>query len=97
MPRVFILNRGTHDYSSARRFGDLVYCTEGELAKHNVSWMAQQCQTAMAESNADDFIVIISLASLCAVACSIFAVKHKRLNLLIYKEQGYIVRKIVFD
>lgn len=97
MPKVFILNKGAHDFSPAKKYGDLVYCTEGSLGKWNTSQMVRELQTAMKESDAEDFILLTSLSTLCGVACAIFAMKHGRLNLLIYKDTGYVLRKVIFD
>ena len=37
MRRVYILNEGTHDYSGAESFGEIVYCTSGLLPKRDIN------------------------------------------------------------
>ena len=97
MPKVYILNKGAHDFSPAKKYGELVYCTEGQLGKWNTSQMVRELSAAMADSEAEDYILLTSLSTLCSIACSMFSLKHKRLNLLIFKDSGYIARKVIFD
>jgi hypothetical protein len=94
-PKVFITNKGAHDYSDAERYGDLVFCTEGLIGKFNTSQMVREFESAFVDSTADDYILLTSLTTLCSMACSVFACKHGRLNLLIFKEDRYVVRKVV--
>lgn len=104
MPRVYITNRGAHDYSAAERFGRLVYCTEGRLAKFNVSQMYREIQACMEDSDPEDYILVTSLTTLNSIASAYFALKHGRLNLLLHqpklgdKNGGvYLERVVVFD
>lgn len=97
MPKVYVVNKGPHDYSPAREFGELVYLTQGTISKYDVGQMYRECAPILQRSTADDYILITSLTSLCVVACSIFAWRHGRLNLLLYKGNAYTVRTIVLD
>lgn len=97
MPRVYVLNRGPHDYSDAELYGDLVYCTEGSLDRDDTSQMYRELLVFILESDPEDYILLTSLSSLCAVACAMFAARHHRLNLLIYKGDGYISKILHFD
>lgn len=95
MPRVYVLNKGAYDYSAAERYGVLVYCTEGHLKKHDLNQMWRLMHSALDDSDEDDYILLTSLTSLCSIACAIFAVKHKRLNLLVHHDSGYDAHKII--
>jgi hypothetical protein len=97
MSYVYILNRAAHDYSDAERFGELVFCTEGSLDKLDLSQMYRELESAFEDSQADDYILLTSLTSLCSVACSIFSLKHKRLNLLVHTREGYVERSLFFS
>lgn len=97
MLRVYVLNRGPHDYEHAEQFGELVFCTEGLLDRDDTSQMYRELLEAMQDSQQDDYILLTSLTSLCSIACSIFTYKHGRLNLLIYKDGTYIQRTLVFN
>lgn len=96
MPLVYITNRGPHDYSEAKQFGELIYCTDGSLNKFDTAQMYRELNDAMHDSCEDDYILITSLASVCCIACAIFAAKHQCLNLLIHKGDSYIVRQLYF-
>lgn len=96
-PVVFIPNRGPHDYSAAERFGSLHYCSEGSLDRWDISQMAREVSESMCASKPSDYILLTSLTSLCSVACAIFARKHGCLNLLIFKDGGYLERTISLD
>lgn len=97
MAKVYVVNRGGHDYSSAERYGTLVYCTEGQLSKFDTAQMFREVVAAMQDSNEEDFILLTSLTSLCSVASAIFAAKHKRVNFLIFQDGNYLERKLMLD
>lgn len=94
--RVYITNRGGHDYTDAQRFGELYYCTDGPIDKLDIQQMNRELSEAMLDSEECDLILLTSLSSLCAVACSIFTYKHGRLNLLIHTKDGYICKNLFF-
>lgn len=95
MPTVFVINKGAHDYSAAEAFGQLSYCTEGLVDKFSVSQMVRIFKDKLKDSQPDDYILITSLTTLCSVASAVFALKHGRLNFLIYRDDRYIERKVV--
>lgn len=97
MTRVYVVNRGGHDYSAAERFGELVYCSDGEMDKWDINQMYRQMSQALEDSVPEDYVLLTSLTSLCSVACSVFAARHGRLNLLIFKDGDYVARTIVMD
>lgn len=97
MSKVYVVNKGGHDYSPAERFGTLVYCTHGQLSKFDTGQMYREVNEAMKDSEPDDYILLTSLTTLCSVAAAIFAAKHKRVNFLIFKEDNYVERKLVLD
>jgi len=94
MAKVFVLNKGPHDYSDAEYYGELIFCTEGSLDRDDTAQMFRELSPFIEKSQPEDFILLTSLASLCAVASAMFAAKHGRLNLLIYNGDGYIGRTI---
>lgn len=97
MPKVFVTNRGGHDYTAAERFGELVYISDGLLRKDQTSQMFRLCQEAMGDSSADDHLLITSLASLCSIAAGYLVAKHGRLNLLVWNDGQYVARSISFN
>lgn len=97
MPIVYILNKAAHDYSDAERFGEIIFCTQGAIDKVDLQQMYRELDEALWDSSPDDWILLTSLTSLCSVACSIFAVKHKRLNLLVHTREGYVGKQLYFN
>ena len=94
MRKVFIPNKGPHDYTEAERFGDLVFCTVGSLDKFDTAEMYRELDDAMHDSQPDDYLIITSLTSLCSIASAILAAKHKRVNFLIHRGDMYVPREI---
>lgn len=97
MRKVYIINKGGHDYTEAKSFGELVICSEGLISKYNTSQMCRQFQASMADSDEHDLILLTSLSTMCSIAAAYFSHKHGRLNLLIYKDGKYVERTVVFN
>ena len=95
--KVYVTNKGAHDYTDALRYGELSFCTDGLVAKYNTSQMVRVFNDAFKDSSPDDYILMTSLTTLCSIACAVFAAKHRRLNLLIFKDERYVLRHVVFD
>ena len=101
MTNVYIVNRGCHDHSDAERFGRLVYLSEGAVNRYAVANMYRQFVDQMKDSKPDDYILLTGLSVMSSLACAVFARKHGRLNLLLYKssrtpgEKGYYVDRTV--
>lgn len=96
-PRVYVINRSAHDNSPAERFGELIYITEGRVEKYNTNQMYRIFVEAFADSQPSDYILPTSLNVLCCMACAVFARQHGTLNLLLYKNGGYVERNHQLD
>lgn len=94
--KVFIPNKGGHDYSAALKWGELVFVTEGYIDRWGVNQMLRLWAKTLEESSPDDYILETSLNTLCSVGAACFAFKHRRLNLLIFKSEDgdYVERSI---
>ena len=97
MTNVYIVNKSAHDFTEAEKYGSLIFITQGRLNRFNVNDMYRQTIDAMETSDQFDYIVPCSLNVLNSIVCATFAVKHKRLNLLLFKQGNYIERNIVFE
>ena len=97
LPKVFIGNMSGHDFSDSARYGDPIYITKGELDRFAVGYMARRWMKKLLDSNKEDFILITSLTNLSCIGCAIFGWIHGRLNLLMFRNNKYISRTIVFD
>jgi hypothetical protein len=94
---VFVVNRSCHDFSPAEKYGKLFFVTEGSVGKFNTSVMYRAAKRACAKATAADYILITGQSIMSSIICSVFAVKFKRLNLLLYcgSEERYKVRRII--
>lgn len=95
MTNVFIVNKSSHDFSPAERFGTISFLSEGPMNRYATNSMVRQFQEGMRDSGPGDYIVPCSLNVMNSIACAIFAHKHGRLNLLLFKEGTYIERNHV--
>ena len=84
--KVFVINKSSHDYSGAEKFGKLIFMTKGSMNRFACSKMNRIFDLFLEGSHRDDYLLISGMNVMCALACSLFAAKHQRLNLLIYKK-----------
>ena len=95
MPKVYIVNRGAHDFSAAKSYGEIVYLTEGLYSPFSVDRMYREFAQHLKHSEPDDYILSTGLSIMNSIACAMFAHKHDgRLNLLLYKNKEYICRTL---
>lgn len=98
-PKVFIPNKGFHDYQRAERFGELVYITEGTVNRFEINQIARLCADALQDAAGGDYILLSSLPGISAVAAAMFAVKFGRLNLLLHDSRSgeYVSRSVLIE
>lgn len=102
MPKVYIINKSCHDYSMAEKYGEITYLTESSYNRFSTGKMFRSFKNGLKDSNPEDFLLISGLTIMSSIACSMFAAKHKRLNLLLYNsgpnvEEGYVKRTIILE
>ncbi len=93
--KVFIVSKSGHDFSSARRYGELITVSEGIVDKWEINHMHRMAAEAMRDSGKEDHILLSGLPSLQAICCAFFSAMHQRLNLLIFKDGKYLERTII--
>ena len=97
MPKVFITNRSGHDFAPAEAFGEIVFLSEGQQSRFNVSRMYSIFCEELKNSGSDDHILMTGLSHMNSIACGIMAYLHGRVNLLLYVGRGkYLSRTVVF-
>lgn len=94
---VYVVNKSSHDFSAAKHFGDIVFLSEGPMNRYATNNMHRVFDVIMRDSNKEDYIVPCSLNVMNSIASAIFAKKHGRINLLLFKEGRYIERNIILD
>jgi len=95
MQKVFIVNRSAHDFSPAESYGEIVFLSEGPMNRYATNHMHRKFNDVMKDSDEHDYIVPCSLNVMNSIACAIFARKHGRLNLLLFKEGEYLERNLI--
>jgi len=93
--RVYIVNKSSHDFTPANQYGQVQFLSEGSMNRYATNSMIRSFSESMKDSQPGDYIVPCSLNVMNSIACAIFAHKHGRLNLLLYKDGVYIERNHV--
>ena len=96
-PKVYVVSGSSHDFSQAKKFGELVFLSEGPMNRYAVNDMYRQFWARMEGSNEDDYLLVCGLAIMNAVAASILMSKHNKINYLLFKKGGYLERNIVLQ
>lgn len=95
--KVYIINKGGHDYSNAKRFGRLIYLSEGIMNRYSVGRMYREFSVILKDSHKDDYILVSGLNIMNSIAGAIFGSLHGRLNILLYRKNIYVERRIILD
>ena len=97
--KVYIVNKSSHDFSEAGKFGKLIFMSEGRLNRYATNDMVRKFSDAMRNSTKEDYLLPCSLNTANIMAGAIFARKHGRLNLLLFKPSTgeYVERVHVFE
>lgn len=92
--RVYIVNKGPHTYEAAARYGRPVALSEGRLSRFAAGHLYRVFKAGLADSRPDDYLLLSGLGLANAIAASVFATMHGRLNLLLYNGGWYVLRSI---
>ena len=95
MPKVYIVNKSAHDFRLVEPYGEIIFLSVGPFNRYAVNHMHRIFSEAMVESEEGDYIVPCALNVMNSIACAIFARKHGKLNLLLYKQGEYLERNLV--
>lgn len=93
--KVYVVNKSSHDFSSAEKFGKLIFLSDGPMTRYSTNNMHREFKDVMKDSNSEDYIVPCALNVMNSIACALFAFKHGTLNLLLFKNGDYIERNHV--
>lgn len=101
MSKVYIVNKGCHDYSKAEEFGELVVMSDGQFSRFATGQIYRQFQKHIASSKPEDYLLVSGLTIMTAVAVGMLAAKHGKVNLLLHnqnpgQEEVYVKRTINF-
>lgn len=96
MPTIWVINRSAHDYSGAARWGEIKHLSEGPVNRYAAAKIFRLMNEPLKNSRPDDYILLTGLTIMSCIACAIFALRHKRLNFLIFRPQNhtYVERRL---
>lgn len=101
MTKIYLPNKGAHDYTPAQKFGTLTTLTEGPLRLTEVGYLSRVMKETLSASQPDDYILLCGPTLANVIACSIFVQLHGRINLLIFrsgtKGPRYYERTLMLD
>lgn len=98
MAIIYVVNDSGHDFTPALKWGDEIkFLSEGRLNRYAINQMYRIFSDALSNSNPDDYILATGLTQMNMIAAAVFARMHGTINLLIYKNNGYVERKLVLD
>lgn len=97
MTKVYIVSKGGHDFSPAEGFGEIIFLSGGSMSRYSIASMYRQFVDKLKDSAPGDYILLTGLSSMCAVACSIMAFLHGKVNFLIFRDGVYIERNLVLN
>lgn len=97
--KVYIVAKGLHSWAAAEQYGELVFLSTAPFNRTAVSNMVRQFAPALRSSDPEDYIVVTGLSVMCSLACVLFAMRHKRLNLLLFDAatEKYVKRTVMLD
>ena len=83
--RVYIVNHSGQDMSSAERFGDLIYLTEGKYINiFSTDSLLNEIMPKLEDIEETDFLLLSGHAVLNVLAAMLVAFKYGRVNVLIF-------------
>lgn len=95
MPQVYIVTTSNHDFTDAKRFGEITFIKDGCLPRYQVQQMVRVFQPIIDHSSPSDYIMSTGLTVAQNILCSMFSLKHKKLNLLIHNGKNRYVERVI--
>ncbi len=100
--KIYIPNKGAHDFSKATQYGELVYLSTGKVPLNSIGAIYRTFEPVIEKSQPEDYILICGPTTLNVILGSLFSFKHHRLNLLIWNigkdgDGSYMKRNLVFN
>lgn len=99
VPRVFVVNRSSHDYSAAKDYGRLTYLSDGQVNRYKTNNIYRKFKKILDKVSPNDYLLVTSLPELNIIATGIIVTKHGKINLLIFqpKTNDYTERTVDFS
>jgi len=101
MPKVYILNRSGHDFSSAEKFGELKFVNEGHYNIFNIGAVVTLLRNNLISpfKVEEDFLVMSGSPMVAAIAFSLLIPMKGSVNVLLFdaKQKVYTNRTITLS
>ena len=97
MKKVYIPNRSHHDFSQAKKYGDLVFITEGSVDRFNLSELFRAVVENMEDAEEGDYLLLSSLTIINILMAAYMTHKFGKINLLLYYNNDYITRTVSLE
>ncbi len=98
MSKVYVINKSAHDYSPALKYGELIYITDGLIDSYNLNLTFRSAYTTLQDYNPqEDYILLTGLSSTNLIVGWVLGHLKCDINVLLYKDGEYIVRRMTFD
>lgn len=94
---VYILGDGGHDYSDAKRFGDIHMIDIPPSVKYNTAQIYDILREELDGAKEDDLIVISHLASVIGIATGFMVEWYGRVNYLFFSQGKYEERTVIYN
>ena len=98
---VYIVNKGGHDYTNAKKYGKLTYMSEGMIDRYATGVIYRLFAEKLKNFKEDDYLLLGGSTVMNSIACGIIGRKFGILHLLIFKfygrpsKRGYYVRRSI--
>ncbi len=97
MKKVYILGDGGHDYTDARRFGELHFIQIPSAMKWEIAALYDHLRENLMSAEHDDYLLVSNLASHIAVATAIMVEWFGQVNLLLFRNDKYEAHTLITD
>ncbi|MNU34845.1 hypothetical protein D3C71_234300 [compost metagenome] len=98
MPKVYVVNNRHHDFSSAEKYGQLVYLTEGIIPVFKTATLMDELKEKLVDFDHKNDVLLISGPSIANMLAAIILSRKSthKITVLIYdaKEQKYVARTL---
>lgn len=96
MSKVYIVNCTEHNYSTAKKYGELVSVTNGKLPIFKTDTILALLKKSFVNFTNDDYVLVSGPAWVSILAALLVLKRFNEVKFLVFdaKEQSYIVRHL---
>lgn len=80
--KVFVTNFQSRDYSSAEKYGELVFVTKGFIVLSDLEKIRKSLSRFIELSSADDYVILMGPSVIIAMFTVLWFAKHGYMNIL---------------